>query len=73
MGWWDAGAKAPGGKRAERMIVSKLIEALAGMPQDAIVLMDNGAGLSRVDALELIAEQGPGAPAEVILQPNMDE
>jgi hypothetical protein len=53
--------------------VDKLIEALARMPKDAIVLMENGAGLSRVDALELVDEQGPGAPAEVILQPSMDE
>ncbi|CCD84348.1 conserved hypothetical protein [Bradyrhizobium sp. ORS 285] len=55
------------------MTVAKLIEALASMPKDAIVLMDSGAGLSRVDALELVAEQGPGAPAEVILQPSLDE
>lgn len=53
--------------------VAKLIEALACMPKDAIVLMDSGAGLSRVDALELVTEQGPGAPAEVILQPSLDE
>lgn len=53
--------------------VAKLIEALASMPKDAIVLMDSGAGLSRVDTLELVAEQGPGAPAEVILQPSLDE
>ena len=53
--------------------VTKLIEALASMPRDAIVLMDSGAGLSRVDALELVDEQGPGAPAEVILQPSLDE
>jgi|SRR4051812_14235187 hypothetical protein len=31
--------------------VAKLIEALASMPKDAIVLMDSGAELSRVDAL----------------------
>ncbi|CCE09104.1 conserved hypothetical protein [Bradyrhizobium sp. STM 3843] len=55
------------------MTVAKLIEVLAGMPKDAIVLMDSGAGLSRVDALELVDGQGPGAPAEVILQPSMDE
>jgi hypothetical protein len=53
--------------------VDRLIEALARMPKDAIVLMENGVGLSRVDALELVEEQGPGAPAEVILQPSMDE
>jgi len=55
------------------MTVAKLIEALAGMPKAAIVLMDNGAGLSRVDALDLVEQHGPGAPAEVILQPSMDE
>ena len=55
------------------MTVAKLIEALASMPRDAIVLMDSGAGLSRVDALELVDEQGPGAPAEVILQPSLNE
>lgn len=49
------------------------MEVLASLPQDAIVLMDNGGGLSRVDALELVDGQGPGAPAEVILQPSMDE
>jgi hypothetical protein len=53
--------------------VAKLIEALASMPQHAIVLMECGDGLARVDALELVDEQGPGAPVEVILQPNMDE
>ncbi|MGJ5130432.1 MULTISPECIES: hypothetical protein [unclassified Bradyrhizobium] len=55
------------------MTVAKLIEALASMPKDAIVLMDSGGGLSRVDTLELVDEQGPGAPAEVILQPSLDE
>jgi len=55
------------------MTVAKLIEALAAMPKDAIVLMDNGAGLSRVDALDLVEQDGSGAPAEVILQPSMDE
>ena len=55
------------------MTVAKLIEALAAMPKDAIVLMDNGAGLSRVDALDLVEAHGPGAPAEVILLPSMDE
>jgi len=55
------------------MTVDKLIAALAAMPKDAIVLIENGAGLSRVDALELVEQQGPGAPAEVILQPSMDE
>ncbi len=55
------------------MTVAKLIEALASMPQNAIVLIDSGAGLSRVNALDLVDEQGPGAPAEVILQPSLEE
>lgn len=55
------------------MTVMKLIEALAAMPMDAIVLMDNGAGLSRVDMLEFVETQGPGAPAEVVLLPSMEE
>ena len=38
-----------------------------------VVLMDDGGGLSRVAALEFVASQGPGAPAEVILSPSMDE
>lgn len=69
--------RCPPGRALENeddiVTVAKLIEALARMPKEAIVLMDSGAGLSRVDNLELVDEQGPGAPAEVILQPSMDE
>jgi hypothetical protein len=53
--------------------VAQLIERLKGEPEDAVVLIDSGDGLSRVSALEFVADQGPGAPAEIILSPSMDE
>jgi hypothetical protein len=55
------------------MTVAQLQEALARLPEDAVVLMDNGGGLSRVAGLDLVEEQGAGAPAEVILLPSMEE
>ncbi len=55
------------------MTVAQLIEALSRMPNDAVVLMDNGGGLSSIDSLDFVEGQGPGAPAEVVLLPNMDE
>ena len=55
------------------MTVAQLVEALRDLPQDAVVLMENGAGLSRVAGLEFVRDQGPGAPAEVVLSPSMDE
>jgi hypothetical protein len=55
------------------MTVSQLVEALRRLPEEAVVLMDSGAGLSRVAALEFVVDQGLGAPAEVILSPSMDE
>ena len=55
------------------MTVAQLVEELAKMPKEAVVLMESGGGLSRVGALDFIAGQGPGAPAEVILLPSMDE
>ncbi len=55
------------------MTVAQLLEALSRMPKDAVVLMESGGGLSRVDALDYVGEQGPGAPAEVVLLPSMDE
>ena len=55
------------------MTVIQLLEELAKMPKDAVVLMESGGGLSRVSALDFVEEQGPGAPAEVILLPSMDE
>jgi hypothetical protein len=57
----------------EVMTVAQLREALLKMPGDAVVLMDNGGGLSLVAGLDFIGEQGAGAPAEVILLPSMDE
>jgi hypothetical protein len=53
--------------------VAQLLDRLKGLPEDAVVLIDSGDGLSRVSALEFVADQGPGAPAEVILSPSMDE
>ncbi|MDQ0505254.1 hypothetical protein [Xanthobacter agilis] len=55
------------------MTVAQLMEALARMPAEAVVLMEADGGLSLVSALDLVDAQGPGAPAEVILLPNMDE
>ena len=55
------------------MTVSQLLERLKALPDDAVVLIDSGGGLSRVAALEFVADLGPGAPAEVILAPSMDE
>ena len=55
------------------MTVADLLEKLGKMPPDAVVLMEAGGGIAAVSELEFIAGQGPGAPAEVILHPNMDE
>ncbi len=55
------------------MTVAQLVEALGRMPPDAVVLMEADGGLSLVSALDFVAAQGTGAPAEVILLPNMDE
>ncbi|MFG1297432.1 MULTISPECIES: hypothetical protein [Xanthobacter] len=55
------------------MTVAQLIEALARMPAEAVVLMEADGGLSLVSALDFVDGQGPGAPAEVILLPNMEE
>jgi hypothetical protein len=55
------------------MTVRQLLAQLAVMPPDAMVLMQDGAGLSLVSALEFVAGTGPGAPDEVVLLPNMDE
>jgi hypothetical protein len=43
------------------------------MPEDAVVLMESSGGLSLVAGLDFIEERGAGAPAEVVLLPNMDE
>ncbi|OYZ75622.1 MAG: hypothetical protein B7Y12_12455 [Rhizobiales bacterium 24-66-13] len=55
------------------MTVAQLLDALMQMPKDAVVLMETDGGLSRVDALDFVEDHGPGAPAEVILLPSMDE
>jgi hypothetical protein len=55
------------------MTVIQLLEELAKMPKDAVVLLESSGGLSRVSALEFIEGQGPGAPDEVILLPSMEE
>ena len=55
------------------MTVGQLLDRLKMLPEDAVVLMDSGGGLSRVSSVEFVADQGPGAPAEVILSPSMDE
>jgi len=55
------------------MTVAQLLEELVKMPKDAVVLMENGVGLSSISALEFVEGQGLGAPAEVLLLPNMEE
>jgi hypothetical protein len=55
------------------MTVAQLIEALDRLPKEAVVLMDNGAGLSLVSNLEFVAAHDHALPPEVILVPNMDE
>ncbi|WP_196236036.1 hypothetical protein [Bradyrhizobium japonicum] len=55
------------------MTVAQLLDRLQRLPRDAVVLMESGHGLSRVSTLGFVADQGLGAPAEVILSPSMDE
>jgi len=55
------------------MTVSELLRNLAKLPPDAVVLMESDGGLSLVSSIEFVEGQGPGAPAEVILAPSMDE
>lgn len=55
------------------MTVAQLLERLTSMPRDAVVLMESDGGLSLVSAVDFIESAGPGAPAEVILCPNMNE
>jgi hypothetical protein len=55
------------------MTVAQLLEELVKMPKDAVILMESGGGLSLVAELHFVEGAGPGAPPEVILQPNMDE
>lgn len=60
-------------QRETAVTVAELIERLAKLPKEAVVLMDSGGGLSLVATLDFIDASGPGAPAEVILVPNMEE
>jgi hypothetical protein len=39
------------------MTVAQLLEALLKMPKEAVVLIESGAGLSRIDALDFIDDQ----------------
>ena len=55
------------------MTVAQLVEALSALPGDAVIIMQSDGGLSQVNALDFIEASGPGAPAEVILMPHMDE
>jgi hypothetical protein len=55
------------------MTVAQLLEQLAKMPEDAVVLMECDGGLSLIAALDFVEAQCPGAPAELILLPNMNE
>lgn len=55
------------------MTVAELIVKLTELPQEAVVLIDSDGGLSRVSGLDFVESQGPGAPAEVILAPSLDE
>ena len=66
-------AKASLGLRATVVTVAQLLEELMKLPKEAVVLMECGGGLSRVSALDFIEGRGLGAPAEVVLLPNMDE
>jgi len=55
------------------MTVAQLLDALSKMPGDAVVLIESGGDLARVDALDFVEQQGPGAPSEVVLLPSTDE
>ena len=55
------------------MTVAELIRRLSELQEQAVVLMESDGGLSRVSAVQFVEGQGPGAPAEVILTPSMDE
>lgn len=55
------------------MTVYQLLAELQKISPDAVVLMESGAGLSGVAAVEFIEGAGPGAPAELILLANWEE
>ncbi|WP_169602516.1 hypothetical protein [Methylococcus geothermalis] len=54
------------------MTVEQLIEALRGMPPEAVVLYEGDAGYALVGGLNL-QRNGNGVPDEVILFPDMNE
>lgn len=55
------------------MMVAQLLEKLEKLPKEAVVLIESGGGLSRVSELDFVEATGPGAPAEVILLPSLEE
>lgn len=55
------------------MTVTQFLAALAQLPGDAVVLMAGDGGLSLVGAIDFVEAAGPGAPAEVLLLPSVDE
>lgn len=55
------------------MNVAQLIERLAALPAETVVLIDTGEGLSLVGAVECLDAQGPGQPPEVLLAPSYEE
>ena len=55
------------------MTVAQLIDRLRRFPEEAVVLMENGDGLSRVAEIDVVEAQGLGAPPEVILLPSCEE
>jgi hypothetical protein len=59
--------------KGQNVTAAQLLEALAKLPPDSVVLMESDGGLSLVASLEFVAAQGQGAPAEIILLPSMAE
>lgn len=59
--------------KGDKMTVAELIRQLSELQEQAVVLMESDGGLSRASAVQFVEGQGPGAPAEVILTPSMDE
>jgi hypothetical protein len=52
------------------MTVQQLIQALAGFPPEATVLLESDSGYSPLGDLSLVSNGG-GLPDEVVLQPDM--
>jgi hypothetical protein len=52
------------------MTVQQLIQALAGFPADASVLLEGDAGYSPLGSLSLVPNGG-GLPDELVLHPDM--